>query len=94
MEEQMKSINVEEIMAEIRLNIEKRGEKPDILDFDEAEADKVCAGGFKGSVRYDENVLHHSIVITPEKPSAQTREYQQDKGDIQEAFHRKEHPCE
>ena len=26
MEEQMKSINVEEIMAEIRLNIEKRGD--------------------------------------------------------------------
>ena len=61
MEEQMKSINVEEIMAEIRMNIEKRGETPDILDFDEAEADKVCAGGFKGSVRYDENVLHQAL---------------------------------
>lgn len=67
MEEQIKAIDVEKIMEEIRANIAGRGETPDVLEFDEAEADTVCAGGIRGSVKYDENVLHQAIAHANEE---------------------------
>lgn len=61
MDEQIKSIDVEAIMKEIRQQIAARGEVPSVLDIDEAMADKECAEDILESVKYDEKDLHRYL---------------------------------
>ena len=67
MDQQIKSIDVEAIMEEIRQRIKERGETEEVLGFDETTVDKECMGGVLGSVRYNENELHHYLSCANEE---------------------------
>jgi len=61
MDQQVKSIDVEAIMKEIRQQIAQRGETEAVLDFDEVTVDRECPEGISASVRYDDKALHHLL---------------------------------
>ncbi len=61
MEQNIKAIDVEAIMADIRKTIEEKGETADILSFDELSADQECAGEIAGNVSYNETEMHRLI---------------------------------
>ncbi len=63
MDEKIISVNVEEIMKEIRSNIEKRGETPVVLGFDEGTADRECEAGINACAAFSPEVLHQEVAM-------------------------------
>lgn len=62
MSENIQSVDVENIMEEIRANIRARGETGEVLSFDESSADLECENEIVGSVSYSDKELHHYVV--------------------------------
>ena len=62
MDQQIRAINVEEIMTEIRQKIAERGETPDVLGFDEIHVSEPCEDGVKNNARFDKTALHNTIM--------------------------------
>lgn len=66
MNEKIQSVDVEAIMAEIRKNIEDRGETEKVLSFDETAVSEPCENGITGSVDYDEKALRRYLIMANE----------------------------
>ena len=67
MDEQIKKVDVEAIMSEIRAEIAAKGEVEVLPGFDEATIDQVCEGGVAVDMNYSAGELHDMITHANEE---------------------------